>query len=64
MPILSKASIVSVVALPTAIIPKVFFVGLNITLLILFTFIKSLEAGTLLLIRAASLSKAGSCLFT
>ena len=64
MPILSKASIVSVVAFPTEIIPNVFFVGLNITLFILFCLIKSLDAGILLLISAASLSKAGSCLLT
>ena len=43
---------------------KFFFDGLNIKLLILFSFIKTFDAGTLLLIRADSLSKAGSCLLT
>ena len=64
MPILSKASIVSVLAFPTVIIPKIFFAGLNMILLILFSLIKCFDAGILLFISAASLSKAGSCLLT
>ena len=64
IPIQSKASIVSVAAFPTAIIPRVFFSGLKITLFILFCLIKFLVAGIRLYIRAASLSNAGSCQFT
>ena len=64
IPILKSASIVSVVALPTAIIPSFFFLGLNIVWLIFWCLIKCFAAGILLLISAASLSKAGSCLLT
>ena len=61
IPILSKASIVSVQAFPTAIIPRFLSFGFLRILLILFWKIKFFEAGNLLVNKVSSLSRADSC---